>query len=88
MEWVKILSETNNKNKKNHVIKGIAQIDDDLYLLDYILFSNFEWWTAIYLESENELETAQTQTPSLYYNSSLDRFYTGKELPLEIKKNI
>ncbi len=86
MEWIKILSETNPKNKKSkHVIRGIARINEQLYMLDYILFSQFKWWTAHTVKDENDLEP---QTSNICYNSHNNTFCTMDELPQEIKQNI
>jgi len=88
MEWISILLETQpKKNGKSHVIKGIAKINEQLYLLDYVLFSNFEWWNATLLNSDN-YEAIKNSLPesTLYYNSQNDVFAEYSELPENIQK--
>lgn len=89
MEWITILLESPKKrNSKSHVIKGIAKIENKLYLLDYVLFSSFEWWYATQLDSVEQYETIKNHSVQCetFYNSKNNTFYTYNELPENIQK--
>lgn len=91
MEWISTILETPPKrNSKSHIIKGIAKINDQLYLLDYVLFSNFEWWAALLLDSIDDYESAKINVgdTNLFYNSTTNSFCTHEELPENIQKLI
>lgn len=94
MNWLNILLESstprNKKNKKARVIKGIANINENIYLLDYVLFSNFKWWTAIPLENVEQYSSLKEENiePKIFYNSESQTFCDFEQLPENIKKNI
>jgi len=48
MNWITILLKSSRKKK--HIIKGIANIDDKHYLLDYVVFTNIQWNAAYEIE--------------------------------------
>lgn len=90
IEWVNVFLETQPKGKKNkpkRVIKGVAKIDDNIYYLEYILFSGFEWWTANLIAEFTDTINKNTvfTEPSLYYNSIENKFYSFENLPTKIK---
>lgn len=88
MEWNTILLKTTiKKNSPSHVIKGICTINDKIYLLDYVLFSQFEWWMAFELESIESYNpnVSYEQEANLFYNSADQQFYTKENLPDHIR---
>lgn len=92
MEWNTILLKTTPKKKaSSHIIKGICTINEKIYLLEYILFSNFEWWMAYELDGVENYDPQTSyllQESTLFYNSTTNQFYTKDELPTTIKNLI
>lgn len=93
IKWVvSFLENQKDISSKKRVIKGIAVINGQYYLLDYILFTTFKWYEAKLLTIK-EFESAKSEsdlkvTYNMYYNSEKNIFTDYEGLPLNIKKNL
>lgn len=92
IKWVVSYLENQKETKKKRVIKGIAVINGQYYLLDYIVFSGFQWYEAKML-SIKEFESVKSESDmkvkyDMYYNSKTNFFTDYEGLPLNIKQNL
>ena len=87
MNWITILLKSSRKKK--HIIKGIANIDDKHYLLDYVVFTNFQWYAAYAIEDletfdKNNIKKSEV---SLFYNVETRTFASIQDVPEEVLTN-
>lgn len=92
MNWHTILLESSEKKnngkvvKPQRVIRGLCEIDGSLYYLDYVLFTNFQWWGAIKTTENYDIEALKNSTFEQYFNSETQTFVSFEDLPNNIKK--
>ncbi len=89
MQWIKKILETNPKNRKKHVIRGIALIGEKYYYLDYIVFTGFNWWAALEVENIDnyDVNKLKKQKCELFYESNENKFVSLQQLPENILNN-
>lgn len=87
MNWTTILLKSNRKRK--HIIKGIANIADKHYLLDYVVFTNFQWYAAYEIKDletfdKNNLKKSEV---NLFYNVETSTFAPIQDVPEDVLTN-
>jgi hypothetical protein len=89
MQWIKKILETNPKNRNKHVIRGIALIDSKYYYLDYIVFTEFNWWCAYEIENIDnyDINEIKKQKCDLFFDSLTNKFVSLQQLPEGILNN-
>lgn len=91
MNWKTILLESPEKKvngkitKPQRVIRGLLEIENVLYYLDYVLFTQFNWWAVVKVQDEVDIETIKNTPPEKYYNSKLNKLVNYEDLPEDIK---